>query len=116
MWLPLRLLESIAYVEVAKNGIAGNVGSVILEDLSIDLLLLRGHESQTDLHLSHGVAGSLLTPDLEVELRIRREDPASMEKLGDLRSKLFGDTADFAAGAGVDSSEFQLTIGIRAWF
>jgi len=55
--------------------------------------------------------------DLEVGLRLRYEIRREFAPyVGIIWSKLFGRTADFATGAGQDASDFQLTIGLRAWF
>lgn len=55
--------------------------------------------------------------DLEAGLRLRYEIRREFAPyIGVNWTKLFGGTADFAAGAGEDSSELQLVIGLRAWF
>lgn len=55
--------------------------------------------------------------DLEAGLRLRYEIRREFAPyIGVNWSKLFGGTADFAAGTGQGSSDLQLTIGLRAWF
>ena len=55
--------------------------------------------------------------DLEAGLRLRYEIRREFAPyIGVNWLKLFGGTADFAAGAGQGSSDFQLMIGLRAWF
>ena len=55
--------------------------------------------------------------NLEAGLRLRYEIRREFAPyIGINWSKLFGDTADFAAGAGESASDLQLTIGLRAWF
>jgi len=55
--------------------------------------------------------------DLEAGLRLRYEIRREFAPyIGVNWTKLFGGTADFAAGAGQGSSDFQFTIGLRAWF
>lgn len=55
--------------------------------------------------------------DLEAGLRLRYEIRREFAPyIGVNWSKLFGGTADFAASAGEDSSEWQFVVGLRAWF
>ena len=55
--------------------------------------------------------------DLEAGLRLRYEIRREFAPyIGVNWSKLFGETADFAAAAGQGSSDLQLVIGLRVWF
>ncbi|MDQ6960309.1 MAG: copper resistance protein B [Mariprofundaceae bacterium] len=55
--------------------------------------------------------------DAELGLRLRYEIRREFAPyIGINWEKKFGNTADFARDDGLDSSDFQLVIGIRAWF
>ncbi len=68
---------------------------------------------QDDPDIGIGSGLSNLEAGLRLRYEIRRE---FAPYIGVSWSKLFGSTADFAAAAGVDSSDFQFTIGLRGWF
>ena len=68
---------------------------------------------QDDPDIGIGSGLSNLEAGLRLRYEIRRE---FAPYIGVNWSRLFGDTADFAAAAGADSSDLQLTIGLRAWF
>ena len=55
--------------------------------------------------------------DVEAGLRLRYEIRREFAPyIGVNWSRVFGNTADFARGAGQSTSDTQLTIGLRAWF
>jgi copper resistance protein B len=66
-----------------------------------------------DPELGLGSGLSELEAGLRLRYEIRRE---FAPYIGINWIKLFGGTADFAAGAGQSSSDLQLTLGLRAWF
>jgi copper resistance protein B len=109
----------------------------------IDTALFIGDSGRTALRLEAGydllfTQRLILSPDIEVNfygkddpdigigsglsnleagLRLRYEIRREFAPYIGLNwSKLFGDTADFAAAAGESAADLQLTIGLRAWF
>ncbi len=80
---------------------------ILTPDIEINLY----GQNDPDIGIGSGLS------DIEAGLRLRYEIRRQFAPyIGVNWSRLFGNTADFAKIAGEDTSDFQLVIGLRAWF
>jgi copper resistance protein B len=124
-WLALGIAGlAPGFFELEAMAFVGDGGRTALRlsgdyDLLISQRLVLQPEAELNFHGSDDperLIGSGLS-DLELGLRLRYEFSRQFAPyLGVSWSKRFGDSADLAQAAGVDSDEVSWVAGIRAWF